>query len=182
VAGGAAALAGGAAGVAGEVPALAGGAPAGEARDGAARLAEVDSWAGRHLDLLADLEAGWAEASAGSTMIHADLRVDNMLVDADGTVWLCDWNWPCLAAPWVDLVLLLPSVHVAGLDADAVLARHPVGRHADPAAVNAVLAAFAGMFIERAAVPPPMPASPWLRRHQRYFGAATLSWLRSRVS
>jgi hypothetical protein len=99
-----------------------------------------------------------------------------------GRAWLCDWNWPCLAAGWVDLVMLLPAAFGAGIDADAVLAADPIGRLADPDAVNAVLAAFAGMFVVRSAEPPPANASPWIRGHQRHYGRLTLAWLEHRLS
>jgi aminoglycoside phosphotransferase (APT) family kinase protein len=137
-----------------------------------------DGW---DLDLLISLEREWVAASAGDTMIHCDLRPDNLLVDGAGKVWICDWNWPCLAAPWLDLVLLLAGVHASGLDADRLLASHPVGSEAPADAVNAVLAAFAGMFVVQSAEPPPDFASPWLRPHQRFYGDATLGWLRSRL-
>lgn len=140
------------------------------------------TWAAANLDLLASLESGWAEASAGSTMIHCDLRPDNLLIDGAGKVWLCDWNWPCLAAPWLDLVMLLAGVHASGLDADALLASHPVGSVAPADSVNAVLAAFGGMFVARSSEPPPAFASTWLRPHQRFYGEATLGWLRSRLA
>jgi hypothetical protein len=141
----------------------------------------ADGWAAAHLELLAGLESRWEAAVAGTAMIHGDLRPDNVLIDGDGAAWLCDWNWPSLAAPWFDLALALPTAYVAGIDADAVLARHPVGGAADPDAVNAVLAAFAGMFLSRCAEPPPPSGSPWLRAHQRHYGVATLAWLRSRL-
>jgi hypothetical protein len=144
-------------------------------------VATVDPWWASRVELLASLEAGWEEACAGTAMIHCDLRPDNLLIDCAGKAWLCDWNWPCLAAPWIDLAVMLPTVHHAGLDASAVLAAHPVGRHAEPEAVNAVLAAFAGMFFEWSSAPPPEQASPWLRVHQRRYGAITLAWLRSRL-
>lgn len=158
-----------------------GGELAGQATGGGELPGGLGGWIVGNLDRLAALEADCAVASAGSAMIHGDLRPDNMLLDADGTVWLCDWNWPCLAAPWLDLALMLPTVHDAGIDADPVFNRHAVARDAEPEAVNAVLAAFAGMFLMRGATPAPELASPWLRSHQRYYGAATLSWLRSRL-
>jgi len=109
------------------------------------------------------------------------LAGDPRQVGVAGQLWLCDWNWPVLAAAWIDLAVLLPTVHAAGIDADAVLAAHPVSRDTDPDAVNAVLAAFAGMFLASSAGPPPNSASPWLRAHQRYYAQATLIWLRSRL-
>jgi hypothetical protein len=141
----------------------------------------LGAWTSLSLDVLAGLEAGWEAAAAGTAMIHCDLRPDNVIAEPSGRAWLCDWNWPCLAAAWVDLVMMLPGAHGAGIDADAVLAAHPVGRAADPDAVNAVLAAFAGLFIAQSAEPAPVPASSWIRAHQRSYGRLTLRWLESRL-
>ena len=59
--------------------------------------------------------------AAGTGMLHGDLRIDNVLIDASGQAWLCDWTWPCLGAPWFDTVTLLVSAYASGLDADALL-------------------------------------------------------------
>ena len=137
-------------------------------------------WIATHLDRLADLETGAVSSCAGQSLVHCDLRSDNVIITADGRTYVCDWNWPCLAAPWLDVVMLLPSAHADGYDADALLAAHPIGRLADAAAVNAVLAGLAGFFavVSRR---PEVPTSPALRRHQAAYGAATLSWLRART-
>ena len=54
-------------------------------------------------------------------------------------------------------------------------------RHADPGAVDAVLAAAAGDFTYQSLLPAPENL-PALRDHQRAKGAAALKWLQSRVS
>ena len=45
--------------------------------------AALDPWASRHLDELATLESGWPEACSGSTLVHGDVRADNVLVTSD---------------------------------------------------------------------------------------------------
>jgi len=40
---------------------------------------DLDSWALRNLDRLAELESIWPEPAAGVTLLHTDLRPDNML-------------------------------------------------------------------------------------------------------
>ena len=40
----------------------------------------LDTWSARHLDRLAELESGWRDAVAGSTLLHGDVRSDNLLV------------------------------------------------------------------------------------------------------
>jgi len=137
-------------------------------------------WVAHHVDELVQWEASALQLCAGDTLVHSDLRSDNVILSATGRAFVCDWNWPCLAAPWLDLVLLLPSAHADGFDADALLAVHPAGRSAPPGAVNALLAGLAGYFAA-ASRQPELPTSPFLRRHQAAYGAATLGWLQARA-
>ena len=62
----------------------------------------------------------WEAAAEGPTLVHADLRADNDLLTGDRVV-VVDWPWACLAAPWFDLVAMLPSVRAMKA------AHHPVG-------------------------------------------------------
>ncbi|NJP45996.1 aminoglycoside phosphotransferase family protein [Actinacidiphila epipremni] len=141
-------------------------------------LAGLDPWAARQLDALAALEAGWAEGAAGDTLAHADLRADNLLITPEGRVVVVDWPWACLAAPWYDLVLLLPSVRMqGGPPPQSLFVRHPV---ADPGAVTSLVAAVAGFFLGNARRPAP-PGLPTLRPFQAGQGRAALAWLRSRL-
>ena len=41
----------------------------------------LDPWARAHLDRLAELESGWPAACAGPTLVHGDVRSDNVLLD-----------------------------------------------------------------------------------------------------
>jgi aminoglycoside phosphotransferase (APT) family kinase protein len=132
------------------------------------------------LEDLAALETDWAELASGQSAVHFDLRDDNLLITDDGHVLVCDWNWLTLAAPWVDLVGLLVSVHGDGLDAEAILAAHPLARGVEPRAISAFLTALAGYFTE-AAAGPALASSPWLRTHQAWWRDATLSWLARRL-
>lgn len=134
----------------------------------------------KHLSALATLEADWAALAAGQTAVHFDMRDDNILLTEDGQVLVCDWNWLTLAAPWVDLVGLLISVHGDGVDAEAVLAEHPLSHDVPARAVDALLVALAGFFTEVAARPA-LAHSPWLRTHQAWWRDATLSWLALRL-
>ncbi|MEV7804751.1 aminoglycoside phosphotransferase family protein [Microbispora sp. NPDC088329] len=139
------------------------------------------AWARRHLDRLAELEAGWGPAAEGDTLAHADLRADNLLLAADGRVYVVDWPWACLAAPWFDLLGMLPSVVMQGGPPPAeVFDGHPVAAKADGDAVTAVLAAVTGFFLQRGSLPPP-PGLPTLRAFQLAQGRAALAWLRRRT-
>ena len=143
-------------------------------------LASLDPWAVRHLHRLADLEAGWPAATEGRTLLHLDLRADNLLLTPTRVVAV-DWPYASAGAAWVDLLLLLPSVTMqGGPDPEPTFAAHPVATAADPAAVTATLAAFAGFLLDGARLPPP-PGLPTLRAFQLGQGVVALDWLRRRT-
>ncbi|MEU4423144.1 phosphotransferase [Actinoplanes sp. NPDC024001] len=124
---------------------------------------------------LAALERRLPSLTGGSGMCHGDLRVDNVLIDASGKAWLCDWTWPCLGAPWYDTVTLLISAYASGADVDAHLERwHPPAE-----GVDAALAALAGYWLVRAS-DGPSSASPHSRQHHRFSGGQALAWLAER--
>jgi Phosphotransferase enzyme family len=153
---------------------------AGAWRDGSDDLTGLDPWARRHLDELAAVESGWGVAGAGDTLVHADLRADNLLLTPD-RVMVVDWPWACVGASWFDLLAMLPSVRMQGGPApEALFDSHPVARGADPVAVTAVLAALAGFFVRMSRLPPP-PGLPGLRPFQAAQGSAALAWLRTRT-
>jgi aminoglycoside phosphotransferase (APT) family kinase protein len=142
--------------------------------------AVAESWAANRVDLLAGLEAQWAEASVGETLLHADIRADNILL-AEQRVVFVDWPHACVGAPWVDLLAMLPSVAMQGGPKPwTVFGGHPLARGAPPELVDAVLAAVAGFFVQRATLPPP-PGLPTLREFQRAQGVEALAWLRRRL-
>jgi aminoglycoside phosphotransferase (APT) family kinase protein len=143
-------------------------------------LAGLDPWAARHLRRLADLEAGWPQAMRGPTLLHADLRADNLLL-TPARVVAVDWPWACVGAAWVDLLLLLPSVTMqGGPDPEPTFAAHPVAAGADPEAVTTTLAALAGFLVGGSRLPPP-PGLPTLRSFQLGQGLVALEWLRRRT-
>ncbi|GGT24581.1 phosphotransferase family protein [Nonomuraea spiralis] len=133
----------------------------------------LDPWALRNLTELAALESGWAAAAAGDTLVHADLRADNILLTSD-RVYVVDWPWACLAAPWYDRVAMLPSVAMQGGPAPHELFDDP-----DPA-VTAVLAAITGYFVRQGRQADP-PGLPTLRAFQRAQGVVALEWLKRRT-
>lgn len=140
----------------------------------------LDPWARDHLDHLVALEERWPEATAGTSLVHGDIRGDNVLLTDDGRVVIVDWAYPYIGAGWVDLVAMLPSVAMEGGGEPAdVLAR---ARHCDgidPEHLDIFLAALAGFFVHRGLLPDP-PGLPTVRQFQRDQGAVTLRWLRSR--
>ena len=132
-----------------------------------------------HAERASELAAGFAEHTAGETLLHVDVRDDNVLIRPDGGVLLVEWTWPVLGADWIDSLMLLVGPRGDGLDAEAVLATHPLLSKAAPEAIDSVLALFAGYFLA-AAEQPVKTTSPHLRRMQRWQGEVCLDWLSER--
>src|SRR5437773_7428408 len=65
----------------------------------------LDEWSRRNLDRLARLESAWDEVAAGHTLLHTDLRADNVLITERGEVLFVDWPHACIGAAFVDTVL-----------------------------------------------------------------------------
>lgn len=144
------------------------------------RPAQLDSWSTRHLQQLAALESRAPDAVAGDTLLHFDVRADNILLTPE-RVWIVDWPLACVGAAWVDLVFFAPSVAMqGGPDPEALLTRCPAAQEADAGALTAAVAAVAGFFTHRAAQPPP-PGLPTLRAFQAAQGDVARRWLARRT-
>jgi aminoglycoside phosphotransferase (APT) family kinase protein len=140
----------------------------------------LDAWTLRHLEQLAELECHWPASSEGTTLVHSDLRADNMLI-ADDRVLVVDWPHAAIGAAWIDLTFFLPSVAMQrGPMPWEIFDTHPVAQGADPERVTAVIAAIAGFFICQSRLPAP-PGLPTLRRFQREQGIPALEWLKRRT-
>ncbi|WP_370524059.1 phosphotransferase family protein [Cellulomonas sp. APG4] len=155
------------------------------AQDGAALDRAVDAagahgaWLRAHLDELCELETEGPRAATGTTLVHNDLRADNILLDADDErVWLIDWPHASAdGARWFDLLGMLPSVAMqGGGDPAEHFWRHPNARGADRDAVRAALAGLAGYFVHGSVQPPPRGIAN-LRAFQGAQGRAALAWL-----
>ncbi len=129
-----------------------------------------------HLDEAVELASGYAAVVAGNTVVHTDLRDDNVLLDPDGRAWFCDWNFPVRGAAWLDSLILLIGPRGDGLDVDRVLAERPLLRDVPDDHVDTVLALVTGYFLKSAAEPVP-PTSPFVRDHQRWQGEVCWEWL-----
>ncbi len=141
------------------------------------RLPALDPWIRTNLGLLASTATGPGGSYAGSTLLHTDIRADNILLTNDRVVFV-DWPHARVGAPWVDLVFFLPSVAMqGGPNPDTLFWRHPAARGADPTHVLSALAGLAGFFVHGATEDPP-PGLPTLRRFQLAQGAEAVGWLR----
>ena len=74
------------------------------------RPASIDAWSARHLDTLAGLEAEAPAAATGNTLLHLELRADNLLLTPEDRVLVVDWPHARVGASWVDAVFFAPSV------------------------------------------------------------------------
>jgi hypothetical protein len=129
-----------------------------------------------HVDDAAALAARYVEAMAGDTLVHTDVRDDNILLTTDGRALLCDWNWPFAGAPWLDSLFLLIGPRGDGLDVEDVIRRHPLLADVPGEHVDIVLALVTGYFLKSAGDPVP-PTSPFIRDAQRWQGEVCWAWL-----
>jgi hypothetical protein len=146
----------------------------------AATTAGLDPWARRHLSRLAELEARWPDAVAGQTLVHGDIRSDNILIGPNGPVFV-DWPHAAVGNPVFDLVAWAPSVVLeGGPEPEDLLAGHRPSQSADPEVVSVLLAAVSGFFVSHSLRSPP-PGLPTLRPFQAAQGEVALAWLRRRT-
>ncbi len=142
---------------------------------------DLDPWARAHLDALIQLAERGLSALAGDTLVHADMRADNLLLSPDGSVTVVDWPWASRGPAWLDTLSLLVNVRLyGGHDVESLLSEHIAGREINPLDVTAVLAGFGGFFLDVARRPAP-PGLPTVRAFQRAQGDVVLSWLQERL-
>ena len=138
----------------------------------------LDDWSRAHLTELAEIELSWPAHLAGNTLMHADLRADNVLLAGDRVLFV-DWPHACVGAAAADVVFLAPSVTMqGGPPPDEVLAMSRSGRTASRETVLAAVCAVAGYFTASSLRPPP-PGLPTLRAFQAAQGEIARRWLAS---
>jgi len=144
-------------------------------------LADAPELAGlaAHAGAAHGLAAGFAEVTRGDTVVHTDVRDDNVLIREDGTALLCDWNWVCRGAAWIDSLVALLGPRGDGIDVEAVIARRRLLTDVPPDHVDALLALLVGYFLRQSTEPSPA-TSPHLRDSQRWQGTVLWDWLRER--
>jgi aminoglycoside phosphotransferase len=136
----------------------------------------LDPWAQVHLERLAELEAAWPAACAGSTLVHGDIRSDNVLVSDDGVVFV-DWPHAGVGNPAFDLVAWAPSgVLEGGPPPETLLSLYEPSARFDPDMLTVLMAAVAGFFVSHSLRPDP-PGLPTLRPFQAAQGEVALAWL-----
>jgi hypothetical protein len=142
------------------------------------RLTRTDLDPG-HLAEAEALARRYAEVVGGDTLVHTDIRSDNVLIDRDGRALICDWNWPVRGAVWFDSFAALIGPRGEGIDVDRVITGRRLLRDVAPEALDINLALYVGYFFFQADQPVP-PTSPHLRDHQRWQGEVCWDWLAER--
>lgn len=140
------------------------------------------------LAMVRDLDLPWRDtcvdlaermlASPATTVVHTDIRDDNVLLTEQGPLTV-DWNFVAAGPAWFDTVSVLVQAYGDGIDCDSVLAGDAFTRDLDPDLVDGVLALLLGYFTW-AAAQEHVETSPYLRSHQAWFRDATWSWLSDR--
>lgn len=130
----------------------------------------------KHADDAAALAARYTEIGPGDTVVHTDVRDDNILLTPGGEALLCDWNWPVVGPAWLDTAILMIGPRADGLDVDAVLAEAELTRDLPAEHLDILLALVTGYFLKSADEPVP-PTSPYIRVAQRWQGEVCWSWL-----
>lgn len=123
----------------------------------------------------------FAQACDGQTLVHTDIRDDNILLTADGGVIFCDWNWPVRGAAWIDSLVLLIGPRGDGVDVEALIQQRPLLREVPAEDIDRLLALILGYFLFSAAQAVP-PSSPFLRDGQRWQAEVVAHWLAERRS
>ncbi len=141
---------------------------------------KLDEWVERNLDHLIALERRIDDVIVGDTLLHLDIRGDNMLITDEGVV-IVDWPHARIGAAWVDAVAFAPSLAMqGGPEPEDFIARIEVARAADPDAVTVCVAEMAGFFTYNSLLPP-LDGLPGLREFQAGQGAVARRWLARRT-
>jgi serine/threonine protein kinase len=144
--------------------------------------ADLDPWIAEHLDELCARGDRGLAALVGDTLVHTDVRADNLLLGPDGAVTLIDWPMACRGPAWLDSLMLLMNVRLyGGHDTHALLVERSATTGAVMADLLDVLVSFAGFFTHNARLPAP-PGLPTLRPFQRAHADVLVSWLREELS
>lgn len=144
-------------------------------------LSQVDdTFVHQRLSDLTELETHAGTAGSGGTLLHLDIRADNILLSSNGPIFV-DWAQASIGAPWVDLLLFLPSVAMqGGPEPWEIFDGQNLAKSATAEDVSAMVCALAGFYIERG-LRAPAPGRTAVRRFQYTQGMKALGWLKARL-
>jgi len=145
---------------------------------------DLDPWARHNLDRLVAMESAWRPWAGGDTMLHTDLRSDNVLIrQEDGAAVVIDWAHAVRGAAWLELACLVPHLIAGGhhpADAERVALRGPAMAGVPAWAVTGFAAGIAGHWSAASRQPAPQGAYG-LRAFQADAAAAALAWVAHRT-
>ena len=122
------------------------------------------TWLEQALPALRD--AARAAPLAGETLLHFDVRSDNVCLRDEGSAVLVDWNWTSLGDPWIDVAGWLPSLAAEG---------GPAPEEVTPDVPPNLVAAVASYFCAHAGRPA-IPTAPRVRAVQLAQARTALPW------
>jgi aminoglycoside phosphotransferase (APT) family kinase protein len=139
----------------------------------------LDPWLAARLDELVELSAVSLPLLVGETVVHCDIRADNLLLRPDGSMVVVDWPWAMIGPDWLDRFLLLINVDLyGGHDPEVLVTRHlPT---VDPRLITGCLVGMCAFFTD-AGRQPAVPGLPTLRAFQQAQADSTAAWLRRRM-
>ncbi|HEX5596853.1 MAG TPA: phosphotransferase [Micromonosporaceae bacterium] len=115
-------------------------------------------------------------------LVHGDLRADNLLLRADGTVAVVDWPHACRGPAWLDRLLLCINFLLYGdVNVDPLVAHLASDTGVSEELLIDVLTGYTGYFLDAARRPPPS-GLPTVRVFQQAQADALLPWVRQRLS
>jgi len=145
---------------------------------------DLDAWAWHNLDRLVAMESAWLPWADGDTMLHTDLRPDNLIYrPSDGTVFVVDWAHAARGAAWLDLAGLVPQLVRAGhppAEAEQAVLGGPAMTGVPAWAVTGYAVALAGFWSAASRQPDPLGVLG-LREYQAKAAAAALEWVAHRT-
>lgn len=143
---------------------------------------DCDPWVLGNLDVLEQLAESGLKDLAGESLVHTDIRADNIMITVHNGAILVDWPWASIGSSWMDALTLLVNVRLfdPSSDVDAILQSHEVFASSTADGVNRVLSGLAAYFTDAARQPPPA-GLPTVRAFQQQQGEAVIRWLRERL-
>jgi aminoglycoside phosphotransferase (APT) family kinase protein len=145
---------------------------------------DLDPWARRNIEKLAALETAWLPWAGGDTMLHMDLRPDNVICrHSDGVAVVVDWAHAVRGASWLELANLVSHLIVAGhppAEAERIVLRSDPVSKVPAWAVTGFAAGIAGYWAASSRQPAP-PGAYGLRAFQSTAAAAALAWVAYRT-
>ncbi|MBT2531346.1 aminoglycoside phosphotransferase family protein [Arthrobacter sp. ISL-48] len=143
-------------------------------------VGDLTKWEQQNLHQLAELERRSDALLVGETLLHFDLRHDNLTVDDNGAICILDWGRACTGPAWADVVCLLLESDAGMNDLNRAFLGTARGAAADPVAVDSFLAILASYWRHAATMTKGVPGD--LQQRRSASADWTIKWLRHRLN